>query len=228
MNAMNISLIWIVMIAVMLGSMLVQGMLKRRFSKYSQVPLGLTGAEVASRMLAAHGIRDVNIVSIPGKLSDHYDPTTRTVNLSEEVYFGRSVAAAAVAAHECGHVVQHATGYAWIRMRSALVPVVSFANNIVSWVLLAGVLLINIFPSLLWIGIGLFAVSTLFSFITLPVEINASARAVKWLENEGIVNYETRPMATDALRWAAYTYVIAAIGSLATLLYYISLGSRRN
>ena len=228
MNAMNIPLIWIVMIAVMLGSMLVQSMLKRRFSKYSQVPLGLTGAEVASRMLAAHGIRDVNIVSIPGKLSDHYDPTTRTVNLSEEVYYGRSVAAAAVAAHECGHVVQHATGYAWIRMRSALVPVVSFSNSIVSWVLLAGVLLINIFPSLLWIGIGLFAVSTLFSFITLPVEINASSRAVKWLENEGIVNYETRSMASDALRWAAYTYVIAALGSLATLLYYISLGSRRN
>ena len=228
MNAMNIPLIWIVMIAVMLGSMLVQGMLKRRFSKYSQVPLGFTGAEVASRMLAAHGIRDVKIVSIKGKLTDHYDPTTRTVNLSEEVYFGRSVAAAAVAAHECGHVVQHATGYAWIRMRSALVPVVSFSNNIVSWVLLAGVLLINIFPSLLWIGIGLFALSTLFSFVTLPVEINASSRAVKWLENEGIVNYETRPMATDALRWAAYTYVIAAIGSLATLLYYISLGSRRN
>lgn len=228
MNAMNIPLIWIVMIAVMLGSMLVQSMLKRRFSKYSQVPLGLTGAEVASRMLAAHGIRDVNIVSIPGKLSDHYDPTTRTVNLSEEVYYGRSVAAAAVAAHECGHVVQHATGYAWIRMRSALVPVVSFSNSVVSWVLLAGVLLINIFPSLLWIGIGLFALSTLFSFVTLPVEINASSRAVKWLENEGIVNYETRPMATDALRWAAYTYVIAAIGSLATLLYYISLGSRRN
>ena len=138
------------------------------------------------------------------------------------------MAAAAVAAHECGHVVQHATGYAWIRMRSALVPVVSFSNSIVSWVLLAGVLLINIFPSLLWIGIGLFAVSTLFSFITLPVEINASSRAVKWLENEGIVNYETRSMASDALRWAAYTYVIAALGSLATLLYYISLGSRRN
>ncbi|MBR4775088.1 MAG: zinc metallopeptidase [Bacteroidales bacterium] len=225
---MPVSLIWIIMIAVMLGSLLVQNMLQRRFSKYSQVPLGLTGAEVASRMLAAHGIRDVNIVSIPGKLTDHYDPTTRTVNLSEEVYFGRSVAAAAVAAHECGHVVQHATGYAWIRMRSALVPVVSFSNNIVSWVLLAGVLLINIFPSLLWIGIGLFALTTLFSFITLPVEINASARAVKWLESAGVVSYETRPMATDALRWAAYTYVIAAIGSLATLLYYISLGSRRN
>ena len=138
------------------------------------------------------------------------------------------MAAAAVAAHECGHVVQHATGYAWLRMRSALVPVVSFSNNVVSWVLLAGVLLINVFPSLLWLGIGLFALSTLFSFITLPVEINASARAVKWLESAGIVSYETKPMATDALKWAAYTYVIAAIGSLATLLYYISMANRRS
>lgn len=216
------------MIAVMALSLIVQNMLQSRFKKYSEVPLGLTGAEVASRMLAAHGIRDVSIVSIPGKLSDHYDPTTRTVNLSEEVYFGRSVAAAAVAAHECGHVVQHATGYLFLRMRSAMVPVVTFSNNIVSWVLLAGVLLINIFPSLLWIGIALFALSTLFSFITLPVEINASARAVKWLENAGIVSYETSPMAMDALKWAAYTYVIAALGSLATLLYYISLGNRRS
>ncbi|MBR6306897.1 MAG: zinc metallopeptidase [Bacteroidales bacterium] len=220
--------IWIIMIAVMALSLIVQNMLQSRFKKYSEVPLGLTGAEVASRMLAAHGIRDVSIVSIPGKLSDHYDPTTRTVNLSEEVYYGRSVAAAAVAAHECGHVVQHATGYLFLRMRSAMVPVVTFSNNIVSWVLLAGVLLINIFPSLLWIGIALFALSTLFSFITLPVEINASARAVKWLENAGIVSYETSPMAMDALKWAAYTYVIAALGSLATLLYYISLGNRRN
>ena len=225
---MSNTLIWILMIAVMVLSMLIQGMLQRRFEKYSEVPLGVTGAEVASRMLAAHGIRDVNIVSIPGKLTDHYDPTTRTVNLSEGVYYGRSVAAAAVAAHECGHVVQHATGYAWLRMRSALVPVVSFSNNIVSWVLLAGVLLINIFPSLIWIGIGLFAMTTLFSFVTLPVEINASSRAVDWLENAGIVNYETKPMAVDALKWAAYTYVIAAIGSLATLLYYISIGNRRN
>lgn len=217
------------MIAVMVLSMIVQNMLQRRFNKYSQVPLGMTGAEVASRMLAAHGIRDVKIVSIKGKLSDHYDPTTKTVNLSEEVYFGRSVAAAAVAAHECGHVVQHATGYAFLRMRSALVPVVSFSNNIVSWVLLAGVLFINIFPSLIWIGIALFALTTIFSFITLPVEINASARAVQWLDNAGIVNYETAPMAKDALKWAAYTYVIAAIGSLATLLYYISLANgRRN
>ena len=222
------SAIWILMIAVMVLSMLVQNMLQRRFDKYSEVPLGMTGSEVASRMLAAHGIRDVKIVSIPGKLTDHYDPTTRTVNLSEGVYYGRSVAAAAVAAHECGHVVQHATGYAPLRMRSALVPVVSFSNSIVSWVLLAGVLLINIMPSLLWIGIALFALTTLFSFITLPVEINASARAVSWLEGAGIVNYETQPMAKDALKWAAYTYVIAAIGSLATLLYYISLANRRN
>ena len=221
------TMIWIIMIAVMVGSMLIQGMLQRRFEKYSEVPLGLTGAEVASRMLAAHGIRDVKIVSIAGKLTDHYDPTTKTVNLSEGVYYGRSVAAAAVAAHECGHVVQHATGYAWLRMRSALVPVVSFSNSIVSWVLLAGVLMINIFPSLLWIGIGLFALTTLFSFITLPVEINASERAVRWLEGAGIVSYETKPMAADALKWAAYTYVIAAIGSLATLLYYISLASNR-
>ena len=220
--------IWILMILVMVLSMLIQSMLKSRFTKYSQVPLSLSGAEVASRMLQSHGIRDVNIVSIPGKLTDHYDPTTKTVNLSEEVYYGRSIAAAAVAAHECGHVVQHATGYAWLRMRSALVPVVSFSSNIVSWVLLAGVIFINIFPSLIWVGIGLFALTTLFSFITLPVEINASARAVKWLDSAGIVNYETKPMAADALKWAAYTYVIAAIGSLATLLYYISLANRRN
>ena len=220
--------IWILMILVMVLSMVIQSLLKSRFAKYSQVPLSLTGAEVASRMLLSHGIRDVNIVSIPGKLTDHYDPTTKTVNLSEEVYYGRSIAAAAVAAHECGHVVQHATGYAWLRMRSALVPVVSFSSNIVSWVLLAGVIFINIFPSLIWIGIGLFALTTLFSFITLPVEINASSRAVKWLENDGIVNYETKPMATDALRWAAYTYVISAIGSLAPLLYYISIANRRN
>ncbi len=220
--------IWILMILVMVLSMLIQSMLKSRFTKYSQVPLSLSGAEVASRMLQSHGIRDVNIVSIPGKLTDHYDPTTKTVNLSEEVYYGRSIAAAAVAAHECGHVVQHATGYAWLRMRSALVPVVSFSSNIVSWVLLAGVIFINIFPSLIWVGIGLFALTTLFSFITLPVEINASSRAVKWLETAGIANYETKPMATDALRWAAYTYVIAAIGSLATLLYYISIANRRN
>ena len=225
---MSSSAIWIIMIAVMVLSMIIQNMLQSRFKKYSEVPLGLSGAEVATRMLAAHGIRDVQIVSIQGKLTDHYDPTTKTVNLSEEVYYGRSVSAAAVAAHECGHVVQHATKYAFLQMRSALVPVVSFSNSIVSWVLLAGVIFVNSFPSLLWIGIGLFAMTTLFSFITLPVEINASARAVKWLETSGIVTYETKPMAVDALKWAAYTYVIAAIGSLATLLYYITMASRRN
>lgn len=212
----------------MVLSMIIQNMLQSRFKKYSEVPLSMTGAEVASRMLAAHGIRDVQIVSIPGKLTDHYDPTTKTVNLSEDVYYGRSVSAAAVAAHECGHVVQHATRYPFLQMRSAMVPVVSFSNSIVSWVLLAGVIFINTFPSLLWIGIGLFAMTTLFSFITLPVEINASSRAVKWLESSGIVSYETKPMAADALKWAAYTYVIAAIGSLATLLYYISMAQRRD
>ena len=221
-------MIWILMIGVMVLSMLVQSRLKSRFEKYSEVPLGLTGAETAQRMLAAHGIHDVKIVSVEGTLTDHYNPQTRTVNLSRDVYYGRSVAAAAVAAHECGHVVQHATGYAPLRLRTALVPAVSFANNGVSWVLLAGVLLINVFPSLIWIGIALFALSTLFSFVTLPVEINASARAVQWLDNAGIVSYETKPMAQDALKWAAYTYVIAAIGSLATLLYYLSLASRRN
>lgn len=225
---MTVNSIWILMIVVMVLSMLIQNRLKSRFDKYSEIPLALTGAEVASRMLLSHGIRDVRIVSIPGKLTDHYDPSTKTVNLSEDVYYGRSVAAAAVAAHECGHVVQHATGYAWLQMRSALVPVVSFSSNIVSWVLLAGVLFINIFPSLIWIGVGLFALSTLFSFITLPVEINASSRAVKWLESDGIIGYETKPMAVDALRWAAYTYVIAAIGSLGTLLYYISIANRRS
>jgi len=225
---MSSSAIWLIIILVMVLSWIVQYLLKSRFAKYSDIPVSLSGAEVASRMLQAHGIRDVNIVSVEGKLTDHYDPTTKTVNLSHDVYYGKSVAAAAVAAHECGHVVQHATGYAWLRMRSALVPVVSFSSNIVSWVLLAGVLFINIFPSLLWIGIGLFAITTLFSFITLPVEINASARAVNWLESAGITDYETKPMAVDALRWAAYTYVIAAMGSLATLLYYISIANRRN
>ena len=219
--------IWFLLILVMALSWLIQARLKSRFAKYSEVPMLMGGAEVASRMLQSHGIRDVKIVSIPGKLTDHYDPTTRTVNLSEDVYYGKSLAAAAVAAHECGHVVQHATGYTWLQMRSALVPVVSFSSNIVSWVLLAGVLLINAFPMLIWIGIGLFALTTLFSFITLPVEINASARAVKWLENEGVVSYETRPMAVDALKWAALTYVVAAIGSLATLLYYISIANGR-
>jgi hypothetical protein len=220
-------MIWILIIAVMILSMVVQARLKSRFEKYSDVPTGLSGAEVAQRMLQAHGIHDVNIVSIEGTLTDHYNPQTKTVNLSHDVYYGRNVAAAAVAAHECGHVVQHAVGYAPLQLRTALVPVVKFANSMISWVLLAGLVLYQAFPSLLWIGIAMFGLSTLFSFVTLPVEINASSRAVQWLDGAGVVSYETKPMAEDALKWAAYTYVIAAIGSLATLLYYISAARRR-
>jgi Zn-dependent membrane protease YugP len=220
--------IYFLMIVIMLVSMLVQYMLQSRFSKYSQVglPNGMTGADVARKMLADHGIYDVKVVPTNGMLTDHFNPQTKTVALSEGVYASRSVAAAAVAAHECGHAVQHAHGYAALRMRSALVPVVSFASNIVQWVLLAGVLTINIFPGLLWFGIILFATTTLFSFVTLPVEINASARAISWLTQTGITDSQTRPMAIVALKWAAYTYVVAALGSLATLLYYIGLARR--
>ena len=220
--------IWIIMIVIMVLSMLVQHMLQSRFNKYSQVglPNGMTGADVARKMLADHGIYDVKVVPTNGMLTDHFNPQTKTVALSEGVYASRSVAAAAVAAHECGHAVQHAHGYAALRMRSALVPVVNFASNIVQWVLLAGVLTLNIFPGLLWFGIILFATTTLFSFVTLPVEINASARAISWLTQTGITDSQTRPMAIDALKWAAYTYVIAALGSLATLLYYIGLARR--
>lgn len=220
--------IWIIMIIIMVLSFLVQQMLQSRFHKYSQVglPTGMTGAEVAQKMLHDHGIYDVKVVPTRGMLTDHFNPQTKTVALSEGVYASRSVAAAAVAAHECGHAVQHAMGYAPLRMRSALVPVVNFASNIVQWVLLAGVLLINVFPGLLWFGIFLFATTTLFSFITLPVEINASSRAISWLTQTGITDSQTRPMAIDALKWAAYTYVIAALGSLATLLYYIGLARR--
>lgn len=220
--------IWFIMIAIMVVSVIVQQMLQSRFNKYSQVglPNGMSGAEVAQKMLRDHGIYDVKVVPTRGMLTDHFNPETKTVALSEGVYASRSVAAAAVAAHECGHAVQHAMGYAPVRMRSALVPAVSFASNIVQWVLLAGVIFINIFPSLIWIGIGLFALTTIFSFVTLPVEINASSRAITWLTQAGITDGQTRPMAIDALKWAAYTYVVAALGSLATLLYYIGLARR--
>ena len=220
--------IWIIMILVMIASFLIQQMLMSRFNKYSKIPTGsgLTGEQVARKMLADHGIRDVQVTCIKGTLTDHYNPATKTVNLSESVYYSTSVAAAAVAAHECGQVVQHAMGYGPLRLRTALVPIVSFANNTVQWILLLGVLFINVFPGLLWLGIALFAMTTLFSVVTLPVEINASSRAVNWLETAGITNYETRPMSIDALKWAAYTYVIAAIGSIATLLYYIGIARR--
>lgn len=222
--------IYMIIIAVMAASFIVQQMLNSRFNKYSRVPSpnGLTGADVARMMLAQHGIHDVDVCSVGGRLTDHYDPRTKVINLSEAVYGSASIAACAVAAHETGHAIQHAEGYVPVKLRSALVPVVTFANNTVQWVLLAGVLLINMLgPSLLWLGIALFAMTTLFSFVTLPVEINASARAVRWLDNAGIVSGNTKHMAVDALKWAAYTYVIAAIGSLATLLYYIGLADRR-
>ncbi len=219
---------WGLFIIVMLAGVVIQSTLQGKFAKYSKVSLkyGYTGADIARKMMQDNGITDVKVECIEGTLTDHYNPATKTVNLSKKVYYGTSVAAAAVAAHECGHVVQHAVGYAPLKLRSALVPVVSFANNTVQWILLLGMLMIRTFPTLLWIGIALFAMTTLFSFVTLPVEINASARAVKWLDNAGITDFETRPMAIDALKWAAYTYVIAAVSSLATLLYYIGIARR--
>jgi Zn-dependent membrane protease YugP len=224
---MNSALIWLLLIAVMVLSFVVQTTLEKRFARYSKVPTssGMTGADIAREMLRQNGITDVQVSHIRGRLTDHYNPQTKTVNLSDSVYNSNSIAAAAVAAHECGHVVQHATGYAPLKLRTALVPVVSFCNNIVQWVLLAGVILVQSLPQLLWIGIILFAATTLFSLVTLPVEINASQRAVAWLEQSGIATAQTKPMAVDALKWAAYTYVIAAIGSLATLFYYISIAS---
>lgn len=221
--------IWFILIGVMVLSLIVQSMLQSRFRKYSQEPTagGMTGADVARLMLKDHGIYDVQVVPTNGSLTDHYNPATKTIALSEEVYASSSIAAAAVAAHECGHAVQHAYAYGPLSMRSALVPVVNFASNIVQWVLLAGVIFINTFPMLIWLGIALFACTTLFSFITLPVEINASKRAVSWLRNAGITDGRTSPMAVDALKWAAYTYVIAAVGSLATLLYYIGIARNR-
>ena len=211
----------------MFASMFVQKKLTSRIAQYSRVGAPLTGAQIAEKMLAENGIRDVKIVSIEGTLTDHYNPTNKTVNLSHDVYYGQNIAACAVAAHECGHVLQHAGGYFPLRIRSALVPVVNFSNKVVPWVLLAGVLLVQVVPQLLWLGIGLFAMTTLFSIVTLPVEINASSRAVKYLEMTGVATYQTKAMAADALKWAAYTYVIAALSSLATLLYYVSM-ARRN
>jgi len=220
--------IWFIIIAIFVVSLIVQNTLQSRFNKYSKVglPNGMSGAEVAQKMLRDHGIYDVKVVPTRGMLTDHFNPQTKTVALSESVYASRSIAAAAVAAHECGHAVQYATGYAPVRMRSALVPAVSFASNIVQWVLLAGVIFINIFPGLIWLGIGLFALTTLFSFVTLPVEINASSRAISWLSASGITDSRTQPMAIDALKWAAYTYVVAALSSLATLIYYIGIARR--
>lgn len=215
----------IIFLGVTILSWVVQANLQSKFKKYSQVPLngGMTGREVAEKMLRDNGIYNVTVTCTPGHLTDHYNPTNGTVNLSESVYHSNSVAAAAVAAHECGHAVQHAVAYGPLQLRSALVPVVSFASNTVQWVLLAGILLVEVFPALLLIGIGLFALTTLFSFVTLPVEIDASRRATQWLRSAGITSPYNHQMAVSALSSAAYTYVVAAIGSLATLLYYVMI-----
>ena len=223
---------WILFIGIALISYLVQSNLQSKFDKYSRMALsnGMTGREIAEKMLRDNGIYDVKVTSTPGMLTDHYNPTNKTVNLSEGVYNTCSVAAAAVAAHECGHAVQHARAYSFLTMRSKLVPVVSFASQWMQWVLLAGILTLQVFPQLMLFGIILFALTTLFSFVTLPVEINASQRALAWLESAGITNVNTHDKAKDALKWAAYTYVVAALSSLATLVYYILifLGGRRD
>jgi Zn-dependent membrane protease YugP len=208
---------------IMLFSWLVSNRLKSKFEHYSKLTLrnGMSGAEIAEKMLADHGIRDVKVISTPGRLTDHYNPADKTVNLSEAVYNQRNAAAAAVAAHECGHAVQHAQAYEWLTMRSKLIPVVEIASNYMQWVLLAGILMLNTFPSLLLIGIILFAATTIFSIITLPVEYDASNRALAWLKNKNMLGQEEYAGAEDSLKWAARTYLVAALGSIATLLYYI-------
>ncbi len=211
-------------------SMLISWRLRSKFKQYSEVPLssGLSGKEVAERMLRDNGIYDVKVVSVEGHLSDHYNPADKTVNLSPDVYDGTSVAAAAVAAHECGHAVQHANSYQWLNFRSKMVPAVQISSNLVQWILLAGILLIKVFPALLLGGIVLFAVTTLFALVTLPVEFDASKRALVWLDSAGITYKQEHAMAKDALWWAAMTYVVAAVSSVVILFQYILiyLGAR--
>ncbi len=224
--------IWIIFGIIALLGWVVSARLQSKFKKYSKIPLdsGMTGRDVALKMLHDNGIYDVQVISTSGMLTDNYNPSNKTVNLSEGVYASNSVAAAAVAAHECGHAVQHAKAYGPLTLRSALVPAVSFSSKYVMWIILAGIFTIQVFPTLLWIGIGLFAITTIFSFVTLPVEIDASRRALAWLDTAGIVNQNNKVYAKDALKSAAYTYVVAAISSLTTLIYYILIamsGSRR-
>lgn len=220
---------WVLFIAIAIMSYTVQANLNRKFKKYSKVPTrdGSSGYEVACRMLSDHGISGVKVTCVEGQLTDHYNPETNTVNLSKDVYYGRSMMAAAVAAHECGHAVQHAKAYAPVKMRSALVPVVQFSSQIVTWVLLAGIIMVEAFPGILFAGIILFALTTLFSFVTLPVEVDASSRALAWLKHTSSSDRQTMTAAQDALKAAAYTYVVAAISSLGTLIYYIMIYSSR-
>lgn len=213
----------------LLISLLVSWRFKSKVKEYSEVTLynNLSGAEIAEKMLRDNGIYDVKVLSVDGQLTDHYNPQEKTVNLSRDVFYGRSVIAAAVAAHECGHAVQHASAYAWLGFRSAIVPVVSITSRYVQWVLLGGILLLNSFPQLLLIGIIMLAAITLFSLVTLPVEFDASNRAMAWLDTNRIVQQDEYGMARNALNWAASTYVIAALSSLATLLYYVSIFTGR-
>lgn len=221
--------IWVIFIGFTLVSWLIGNQLKSRFQKYSKIPTanGMTGRDVVEKMLRDNGVSGVKIGKVEGQLTDHYNPANKTINLSKDVYDGNSIAAAAVAAHETGHALQHARAYSMLKLRSALVPAVEFASHWVQWILLAGILLVNTFPGLLLAGIGLFAIMTLFSLITLPVEIDASHRALAWLRNSGITSQQTQGYAFDALKWAAYTYVIAALSSLATLLYYMMIYMNR-
>lgn len=216
---------YLIAILVMLVSLFVSWRLKSKFAQYSQIGLrsGLSGKEIAEMMLADHNIHDVRVISTEGQLTDHYNPADKTVNLSEGVYASRSAAAAAVAAHECGHAVQHATAYSMLTFRSAMVPALSVASRYMQWIILIGVLMINTTLIPLTIGVALFALTTLFSFITLPVEFDASNRALAWMDQRGVVTTQEHGLAKDSLKWAALTYVVAAIGSLATLLYYVSL-----
>lgn len=219
----------ILMGGIMLLSWLVQKNLQRKFEKYTKVPLssGLTGKEVAEKMLRENNIHGVDILSVQGRLTDHYNPADKTVNLSPEVYAGRSIMAAAVAAHECGHAIQHERAYAFLGMRSKLVPIVSVSSRYMQWVLLGGILLINVFPLLLVAGIVLFAMTTLFSLVTLPVEFDATNRAKVWLNNSNLATGAEQAGVADALGAAAKTYVAAALGSIATLLYYVSIFMNR-
>lgn len=216
---------------VFIVSLLVQNRLKSKFAHYSKVYLrnGLSGKEVAEKMLRDNGIHDVQVISVPGQLTDHYNPLDKTVNLSEEVYMQRNAAAAAVAAHECGHAVQHAVGYSMLNLRSKMVPMVNISSRLLQFVLLAGIMVMvsSGNKTLLAIGVALFAVTTLFAFVTLPVEYDASARALKWLKASGTVTSEEYSGAEDSLKWAARTYVVAALGSLAQLIYFASMLSGR-
>ena len=216
---------YVLMALIMGASWLVQNRLKSKFKKYSETPISsnLSGKEIAEKMLSDNGIYDVKVYSVRGQLTDHYHPTHKTVNLSESVYNQRNAAAAAVAAHEVGHAVQHARSYAWLNMRSKLVPVVSISSKYMQFVLLGGILMVGQFPELLMVGIALFALTTLFSFVTLPVELDASRRALAWMTESNVVAPEEHEDSKDALKWAAMTYVVAAVSSLATLLYYVSI-----